>query len=69
MENDWVKVFETGRPVEASIVVSMLQENGIEAVEMNKVDSSYTLFGKAEIYCRAIDVEQARQLISTNYEE
>lgn len=69
MENDWVKVFETSRPIEAGIIVSMLHENGIESVDINKVDRSYTVFGKVEIYCRADDAEQAKALIHNRHEE
>ena len=65
MENDWVKVYTTTNPLQAKIIVSMLQENDIEAVEMNKIDSSYTIFGKAEIYCRSEQVMMARHLIET----
>ncbi len=69
MENDWVKVFVTGNPVEAQIILAMLQENEIEAVEMNKIDSSYTIFGNAEIYCKANQVMVARHLIEQKHEK
>lgn len=69
MENDWVKVFTTSNPIEAQIVLSMLLENEIEAVEMNKIDSSYTFFGRAEIYCKSDQVIMAKHLIDTKDEK
>lgn len=69
MEHNWVKIFEATNPVEAQIVLSMLRENDIEAVEINKIDSSYTIFGTAEIYCKPDQSFMAKQLIITNYEK
>jgi hypothetical protein len=66
MGNDWIKVFSTGNPIEAEIVLSMLRENGIDAVEMNKRDSSYLAFGYVELYCSKENVMQALHLINKN---
>jgi hypothetical protein len=44
----------------------MLKENGINAVSMNKRDSSYQAFGVIEIYCSANDVVTALNLINNN---
>ena len=66
MLNDWVKIFATPNPIEAEIVLSMLQEHGIDAVEMNKRDSSYQAFGYVELYCPKINVMEALQLIHKN---
>ena len=67
MEKDWVKIYSTTNPMEAAILVSMLQENDIDAVEMNKIDSSYTVFGRAEIYCRNEQAMWATQLIENRH--
>lgn len=64
MENDWVKVFETSNPIEAKIILDMLQENEIYAVELNKRDSSYTVFGLVEIYCKPDQLLTAKHLIA-----
>ncbi|MES2779832.1 MAG: DUF2007 domain-containing protein [Bacteroidota bacterium] len=65
MEHNWTKVFTTTSPIEAEIILSMLKENDIEAVEMNKRDSSYLAFGTVEVYCPAEKVITALHLINT----
>jgi hypothetical protein len=44
----------------------MLKEHGINAISMNKRDSSYQAFGVIEIYCSANDVVTALNLINNN---
>jgi hypothetical protein len=65
MEHNWTKVFTTNNPIEAEIIAAMLKENDIEAVEMNKRDSSYLAFGTVEVYCPAEKVITALHLINT----
>lgn len=50
----WKKVYQSGNPIEAEIMRSMLEEQGIDAVVMNHRDSSL-LFGNAEVWCREED--------------
>ncbi len=64
MANDWIKVFSTGNTIEAEIILSMLKEHGIDAVEMNKQDSSYQAFGYVEVYCPKDNVIEALHLIN-----
>jgi hypothetical protein len=64
--NDWVLIFSSSSPIEAEITKSMLLENDIETVELNKKDSSYQAFGVVELYCKPNDVIAALQLINTN---
>jgi hypothetical protein len=66
MAFNWTKIFTTSNAVEASIIVTMLQENNIEAVEMNKLDSSYLSFGSIEVYCRPEQTIAALHLINTS---
>lgn len=66
MAADWIKIFSTSNPVESQIVLAMLREHGIDAVEMNKRDSSYGAFGYVELYCSKNDVMDALQLINNN---
>jgi hypothetical protein len=42
----------------------MLREHGIDAVEMNKQDSSYHTFGYVELYCPKENVMEALHLIN-----
>ncbi|AMS26030.1 hypothetical protein AEM51_02375 [Bacteroidetes bacterium UKL13-3] len=66
MEHNWTKVFTTTNPIEAEIILSMLHEHDIEAVEMNKRDSSYLAFGTVEVYCPAEKAITALHLINNN---
>ncbi|GAA0530662.1 putative signal transducing protein [Chitinophaga japonensis] len=65
MEKDWIKVFATDRPFEAEIVKGLLLENGINAVLLNRQDSSYVqaLPGLAEVYVHVSQQAQALELI------
>ena len=66
MEKDWIKIFSTDRPFEAEMVKGMLLENGVNAVLLNRQDSSYiqALPGQAEIYVHTSQVTQALELMN-----
>lgn len=66
MEKDWIKVFATDRPFEAELVKGMLLENGVNAVLLNRQDSSYiqALPGLAEVYVHMSQEAQALELIN-----
>jgi type III secretory pathway lipoprotein EscJ len=59
MKDNWVKVFTTTNSIEAQIVLTMLRENGIDAVEMNKKDSSLQAFGNIDILVNEVDEADA----------
>jgi hypothetical protein len=69
MENDWIKVYETTNSIEAKIILDMLLENEVYAVELNKRDSSYNVFGVIEIYCKPDQLVSAKHLIAQMHEE
>ncbi len=48
--DNWAKLYTTRNYTEANIVKGMLEENSIEVVVMNKLDSSYQTFGDIELY-------------------
>ena len=62
-DTDFVKVFATADHIENGIIVSMLQEHGIESVVMNKQDSAYVSIGEIELYVASSDKERALELI------
>ena len=66
MEKDWIRIFATDRPFEAELVKGMLVENGVNAVLINRQDSSYlqALPGRAEIYVHISQEAQALELIN-----
>jgi hypothetical protein len=66
MEKGWEQIYSTDKPHMVSIVRSMLKENDIESVEINKKDSSYA-FGDIEIFVKEEDVIFAKILIQQNH--
>ncbi len=46
----WFKIYSTRNYAEANIIKGMLEENSIEVIIMNKLDSSYINFGDIELY-------------------
>ncbi|SFD33132.1 Putative signal transducing protein [Chitinophaga sp. CF118] len=70
MEKDWVKIFATNQTFRAEIVKGMLQEYGINAVLINRLDSSYlgTLPGMAELYVHLSQEMEAKKLLMENPE-
>lgn len=69
MENNWTKVYTTENPVTAEIIKQGLIENDINAVVMNKKDSSYQNFGVIEILVNKKDVEKAEEYIKSTESE
>ncbi len=63
MEKGWEKIFTTSQPYQAEVARQVLEEGGIEAVVINKRDSSYLAFGEAEVYVKQDDVIRAKKLI------
>ncbi|RAJ85403.1 putative signal transducing protein [Chitinophaga dinghuensis] len=66
MEKGWVKVFASDRPYETEIVKGMLQENGIDAVILNRQSSSYTFTipGQVELYVPEAQADSAKNLVT-----
>ena len=64
MEN-WVKVFKSSNAIEAEMVRDMLMENELEAVVVNKIDSSL-YFGEASVLVFHTNEQAAKDLIQSN---
>jgi hypothetical protein len=65
-ETKWKKVFTTHKPIEADIVQGSLETEGIRVVQINKRDSSYTVFGEIELFVAEDEYDAAMRLI-TNF--
>lgn len=63
--DNWVKVYKSGNAIEAEMVKDMLLENDIEAVVVNKIDSSLN-FGEATVLCMANKEQEALSFIQSN---
>ena len=63
MEKGWTKVFVTAEDYLVSMASDILQDNGIESVVINHKDSSYVMWGEAEIYVRDENEVQATEIL------
>jgi hypothetical protein len=62
MENNWVIVHTVAQEYEAELIKSLLEQNNIDCVIVNKKDSAY-LFGEIEIFVDVEDAFIAKQVI------
>ena len=61
--NDWKKIYESTSPIKAQLAKAYLvEEHQIEAVVLNKQDSSY-LFGLCEVHVPMQDAVLAKFLL------
>ncbi|TKC00666.1 putative signal transducing protein [Pedobacter cryophilus] len=65
MNSEWVKVYASNQFFKSEIVRQVLVDNEIEAVIINKQDSSYK-FGEVEVHVRETDFQKASKIILTN---
>lgn len=63
MQHDWVCIYITNNDYRANLAKEMLEEHDIEAIVMNKRDSSYG-FGDIELYVRTDVVIRAKMLVN-----
>jgi len=63
MEAGWTLIFTTTIPYDAEMVKQICTNQDIEAVILNKRDSTYTTFGEIEVYVKEADREAALNLI------
>ncbi len=69
MEKGWTKIFITQDEKISMLLSSILNEQGINAVSINKKDSSYQMFGSIEIYVKDDNVKKAKKIINIYYQE
>ncbi len=62
MEKDWIQIYSTDKMFQAEILKQVLADHEIEAVIINKMDSSYKSFGEIEIYVKNDHVIKAKML-------
>ncbi|QBQ42924.1 putative signal transducing protein [Sphingobacterium psychroaquaticum] len=68
MEKNWVKVESYIDVFASEFAKQLLEQNGIDAVLLNKQDSSLK-FGKIELLVQEENVALAKQLIAENQEK
>jgi hypothetical protein len=62
----WQKVFSSEQSYRAEIVKDFLEDSSIQAVIVNKKDSSYNNFGAHEVHVATDDVMRAIQIIKND---
>ncbi|MEO5909816.1 MAG: DUF2007 domain-containing protein [Pelobium sp.] len=65
MNDSWVKIYTSNQFFKSEIVKQVLIDHEIEAVIMNKQDSSYK-FGEVEVHIQQKDFQKALEIILQN---
>ena len=65
MNKDWVKIYTSNQFFKSEIVKQVLIDNEVEAVLLNKQDSSYK-FGEVEVHIQQADFNKALEIILQN---
>lgn len=65
MKAGWLKIYSTAESYKAEIVRLVLADHQIEAVILNKQDSSYR-FGEVEVYIPDAHFDDALEIIIKN---
>ena len=60
----WTLVHSDGQTFGAELVKSQLEAEGIQAVVLNKRDSSYGMFGPVEVYVPISEAERAQSCLA-----
>jgi len=63
MEKDWVKAYESMQGYLAEIARSVLSDNNIESVIINKKDSVFNSLGNIEVYVNRDNLIRAKQIL------
>ena len=63
MEKDWVKAYESMQEYLAEIARSVLSDNNIESVIINKKDSVFNSLGNIEVYVNRDNLIRAKLIL------
>ncbi|ATP58342.1 hypothetical protein CPT03_18670 [Pedobacter ginsengisoli] len=66
MSSNWIKVYETEDQFQAEILKQGLMAIDIDAVVLNKQDSSYKTFGILSVLVHPDNLEKAKEYILEN---
>jgi hypothetical protein len=61
----WAKIFSTKNSIQAEMIVFELQTVGIQAVHINKKDSSYPVFGMCDVFVPVDAKLQAEEFLES----
>ncbi len=65
MKTNWIKLYTSSNAIKAELVKQALADQGLEAVVLNKQDSSY-LFGEVQVLVPENDFEKAQVYLNNN---
>ncbi len=68
MEAGWIKVFTADEEYQAEVIKSLLTNNGLLPVLLDKKDDEFRL-GVAEVYVAPEEAEKAKAVIAENQKE
>jgi len=64
MEKDWLRVFSTTKEHKAGVIVDLLENNNIKAVQLSEKDSTFVMFGDIDVFVNEKDEKKALDLIN-----
>ncbi|MDR1673057.1 MAG: DUF2007 domain-containing protein [Bacteroidales bacterium] len=67
--NEWKCIYTANQRYKAEIIKGILANENIEAVIMDRQDSSYTVFGDIQVYVQPEDENLAVELIKSAHIE
>lgn len=65
MEKDWTLIYSSFTLIDVQMKKIFLEENGIDAVIINKQDSVYKAFGEVELYVQRDLILKAKSLLES----
>ena len=66
MEKNWIKIFTSFNYYQSEIIKQVLIEHQIDAVLLNRQDSSHRAFGNIEVYIHEEDFSRAIEVMVLN---
>ncbi len=63
MDSNWINVYSSANLQKVELLKHILQENDIDAVVMNRQDSTYPVIGEIELYVNRDKVIPAKKII------
>lgn len=64
MEKDWLRVYSTTKEHKAALIIDLLQNNNIKAVQLSEKDSTFVMFGDIDVFVNKNDEKKALEIIN-----
>jgi len=63
-DEQWEAIFSSPKLYQVEIMKSLLEDENIPCVIVNKQDSAYIVIGEIELYVKSEDILKAKQIIN-----